>query len=149
LKILFLCNRVPFPPHDGGAILMYDLVQNLARQGAQVTVLAINTPKHFQPPGVLPAAVRLLTVPVNTNLSVFKALVNLFKTIPYNFERFISAAYAEKLVNLLRAETFEVIQVEGSQMAWYLPLIRQHATAPVVLRAHNVEYTIWDRLARH
>jgi glycosyltransferase involved in cell wall biosynthesis len=149
LKILFLCNRVPFPPHDGGAILMYDLVTNLARQGAAVTVLAMNTPKHFQPAGVLPAAIRLLTVPVNTNLSVFKALANLFKTIPYNFERFLSAAYGDKLEDLLRTESFDVIQVESSQMAWYLPLIRRHAAAPVILRAHNVEYMIWDRLARH
>jgi glycosyltransferase involved in cell wall biosynthesis len=149
LKILFLCNRVPFPPHDGGAILMYDLVHNLARQGVDVTVLAINTPKHFQPEGVLGTAVRLLTVPVNTNLSVFKALVNLFKSIPYNFERFMSPAYARQLAALLESETFDLIQVEGSQMAWYLPLIRQYSAAPVVLRAHNVEYTIWERLARH
>jgi glycosyltransferase involved in cell wall biosynthesis len=128
---------------------MYDLVLNLARQGASVTVLAINTPKHFQPEGVLPAAVRLLTVPVNTNLSVSRALVNLFKRLPYNFERFVSAAYARKLADLLRTEAFDVIQVEGSQMAWYLPLIRQHSGAPVVLRAHNVEYILWERLARH
>lgn len=128
---------------------MYDLVTNLAREGAAITVLAQNTPKHFQPAGVLPAAVRLLTVPVNTNISVFKALVNLFRKTPYNFERFQSTAYADRLAGLLLRETFDVIQVEGSQMAWYLPLIRWHATAPVVLRAHNVEYTIWDRLARH
>jgi glycosyltransferase involved in cell wall biosynthesis len=149
LKILFLCNRVPFPPHDGGAILMYDLVTSLACQGAAVTVLAINTPKHFQPPGVLPAAVRLLTVPVNTNLSVFRALVQLFKPVPYNFARFHAAAYSARLAALLRAETFDLIQVEGSPMAWYLPLIRRHSIAPVVLRAHNVEFTIWDRLAQH
>jgi polysaccharide biosynthesis protein PslH len=128
---------------------MHDLVLNLARQGAAVTVLAINTPKHFQPEGVLPAEVRLLTVPVNTNLSLFKALVNLFKPMPYNFERFVSEAYAQKLANLLRTEVFDLIQVEGSQMAWYLPLIRQHSGAPVVLRAHNVEHTLWERLARH
>jgi hypothetical protein len=81
----------------------------------------------------------LLTVPVNTNISVSKALVNLFRTTPYNFERFQSAAYADRLAGLLLRETFDMIQVEGSQMAWYLPLIRRHATAPVVLRAHNVE----------
>lgn len=149
MRILSLCNRVPFPPHDGGAIQIHDLAYNLAGQGAEVTLLAINTPKHFQPEGVMPPPVRLLTVPVNTNLSVFKALVNLFKPFPYNFERFHSAAYAARLISLLQSETFDLIQVEGSQMAWYLPLIRRHSRAPVVLRAHNVEYTIWQRLARH
>jgi glycosyltransferase involved in cell wall biosynthesis len=128
---------------------MYDLVHNLARQGAAVTVLAINTPKHYQPAGVLGEEVRLLTVPVNTDISVSRALANLFSSLPYNFERFISAAYADKLRHLLATETFDVIQVESSHMAWYLPLVRQHTAAPVVLRAHNVEYTIWNRLARH
>ena len=84
---------------------MYDLVCNLAGRGEAVTVLAINTPKHFQPPGVLPERVRLLTVAVNTNISLFKAFIHLFKTSPYNFARFRSQAYAQKLARLLQAET--------------------------------------------
>ncbi|QNF35499.1 glycosyltransferase [Adhaeribacter swui] len=149
MKTLHLCNRVPFPPHDGGAIGIYDIVSNLAAQGADVTVLAINTPKHFQPDDVLQERARLITVFVNTNISVVKAFFNLFTTIPYIFERFVSPAYTSRLIQLLQTETFDIIQVEGSQMAWYVPTIRQYSKAPIVLRAHNVEYTIWQRLARH
>lgn len=128
---------------------MYDLVCNLAGRGEEVTVLAVNTPKHFQPPGVLPDRVRLITVPVNTNLSLFKAFVYLFKASPYNFARFRAKAYAHQLAILLQKETFDLVQVEGSQMAWCLDLVRRFSRAPVVLRAHNVEYTIWRRLGRH
>ncbi|RDC63767.1 glycosyltransferase family 4 protein [Adhaeribacter pallidiroseus] len=149
MKTLHLCNRVPFPPHDGGAILIYDVINNLHAKGIEVTVLAINTPKHFQPDYVLQDRARLITVFVNTNLSVVKAFFNLFTSIPYIFERFVSPAYTTRLIHLLQTETFDVIQVEGSQMAWYVPIIRQYSKAPVVLRAHNVEYTIWQRLARH
>lgn len=149
MKTLHLCNRVPFPPHDGGAIGIYDIISNLAAQGCEVTVLAVNTPKHFQPEQVLQDKARLITVFVNTNISVAKAFFNLFTSIPYIFQRFISPDYTSKLIELLRRETFDIIQVEGSQMAWYVPTIRQFTQAPVVLRAHNVEYTIWQRLARH
>lgn len=128
---------------------MYDLVCNLAWRGEAVTVLALNTPKHFQPPGVLPDRVRLLTVAVNTDISLLKAFIHLFKTSPYNFARFRSQAYAQKLARLLQAETFDLVQVEGSQMAWCLDLVRRYSRAPVVLRAHNVEYTIWQRLGCH
>ncbi|PSR52259.1 hypothetical protein AHMF7605_01335 [Adhaeribacter arboris] len=149
MKTLHLCNRVPFPPHDGGAIGIYDIISNLTAAGCEVTVLAINTPKHFQPDHVLQDRARLITVFVDTNISVTKAFFNLFTSIPYIFERFISPDYTTKLIELLRNESFDIIQVEGSQMAWYVPTIRQYSRVPIILRAHNVEYTIWQRLAQH
>ncbi|MCB2410139.1 glycosyltransferase family 4 protein [Hymenobacter lucidus] len=151
MHILQICPRVPFPPHDGGAIAMHDVAAGLAAQGHQVTVLAINTPKHFQPDTVLShlPGVRLVTVFVDTSLSPVKALKNLLTgTVPYNVERFISPAVEARLVELLRAETFDVVQVEGTFVAWYLDVIKREAPRlPVVLRAHNVEYTIWQMLA--
>ena len=140
---------MPFPPHDGGAIVIYDSISNLAALGVDVTVLAINTPKHYQPDQVLQDRARLITVFVNTNLSGVKAFFNLFTRVPYVFERFVSPAYTARLMALLQTETFDIIQIEGSQMAWYLPTIRHYSKAPVVLRAHNLEYTIWQRLAQH
>ena len=138
---------------------MYDVAAGLARAGHRVTVLAINTPKHHQPATVLDHLgpnVRLITVDVNTNLSPLKALRNLlFSKLPYNVERFVSEDVQAKLAGLLAQEQFDVVQMEGTFVAWYagywaeadkqagLPL------PPVVLRAHNVEYTIWEQLARN
>ncbi|MCB2376828.1 glycosyltransferase family 4 protein [Hymenobacter sp. BT635] len=142
---------MPFPPHDGGAIAMYDVAAGLAAQGHQVTVLAINTPKHFQPDSVLShlPGVRLVTVPVDTSLSAVKALKNLLVgQVPYNVERFISPAVEARLLELLGTEQFDVVQVEGTFVAWYVDCIKRAAPQlPVVLRAHNVEYTIWQMLA--
>ncbi|TGE28786.1 glycosyltransferase family 4 protein [Hymenobacter metallicola] len=142
---------MPFPPHDGGAIAMYDVAAGLAAQGHQVTVLALNTPKHFQPDSVLShlSGVRLLTVAVDTRLSPVKALKNLLVgKVPYNVERFISPAVEARLTELLRAEHFDVVQLEGSFVAWYVDVVKRVAPrVPVVLRAHNVEHTIWQMLA--
>ena len=130
---------------------MYDVAAGLAREGHQVTVLAANTPKHQQPADVLShlPGVRLVTVPVDTRLNPVKALKNLLVgKLPYNVERFVSEPMVAALVQLLRTERFDVVQVEGTFVAWYVAVIRAEApNVPVVLRAHNVEHTIWEMLA--
>lgn len=131
---------------------MYDVAAGLARAGHRVTVLALNTPKHHQPDTVLAHLgpnVRLLTVDVDTRLSPRKALQNLLSSpLPYNVERFVSPAVEAKLTQLLAEEQFDVAQLEGTFVAWYEQLLRRLApTLPVVLRAHNLEYTIWRQLA--
>ena len=136
---------------------MYDVAAGLARAGHRVTVLAINTPKHRQPSTALDhlgTNVRLVTVDVNTDLSPVNALRNFFfSRLPYNAERFISASVGERLLEILRAQDVDVVQMEGTFVAWYAEFLgRQHRAdfrvPPLVLRAHNVEYTIWQMLAR-
>jgi polysaccharide biosynthesis protein PslH len=38
-----------------------------------------------------------------------------------------------------------VIQLEGLFVATYIPLIKKYSNAKIALRAHNVEYLIWER----
>ena len=154
MHILQISPRVPFPLHDGGAIGIYNITKGLLAAGHRVTMLAINTPKHHQPAGVLDhlgPGFRLITVDVDTALKPLKALQNLlFSRVPYNVERFVSEAYLDRLVQLLGEETFDIVQFEGAFVAPYLPLLRQRlagALPPTVVRAHNIEYVIWDRLA--
>jgi glycosyltransferase involved in cell wall biosynthesis len=147
LKVLQICPRIPFPPHDGGAIAMYDVTSNLAAEGHEVTLFAINTPKHFQTASVLEDKARVIAIPVNTDLSKRKAFLNLFSRVPYNIERFISREVEVKLTHLLQEETFDVVQIEGLFMAYYVDLIRKFSKAPVIMRSHNVECLIWERLA--
>ncbi|HSZ71352.1 MAG TPA: glycosyltransferase, partial [Cytophagaceae bacterium] len=147
MKILQICFRVPYPPHDGGAIAMYDILYNLSRKGHEVQVLAVNTPKHFQKDDVLKGVARLKTVYIDTTISPIKAFLNLFKKIPYNVERFISKDFEKKLIELLTRESFDIVHVEGTFVAYYIDVIRKYSKAPLVLRAHNVEYLIWQRLA--
>ncbi|MBC8084765.1 MAG: glycosyltransferase family 4 protein [Hymenobacter sp.] len=157
MHILQLCPRVPFPPTDGGAIAMYDVAAGLIGAGHRVTMLALNTPKHHQPADALTHLgpnLRLVTVDVDTRLSPVKALRNLlFSELPYNVERFVSQKAKAQLAKLLEEEQFDVVQMEGSFVAWYASywvnndLGGWSSLPPVVLRAHNVEYTIWEMLA--
>jgi glycosyltransferase involved in cell wall biosynthesis len=157
MHILQVSPRVPFPLHDGGAIGIYNITKGLLAAGHRVTMLAINTPKHHQPASVLDHLgpnFRLVTVDVDTSLKPLKALRNLlFSSLPYNVDRFISFAVSDKLADLLRENTIDVVQFEGTFVAFYLTILgallgdADFHFPPAVLRAHNVEYVIWERLA--
>ena len=157
MHVLQLCPRVPYPPHDGGAIAMYETLRGLVQAGHRVTVLAANTPKHHQPADALAhlgPRVRLVTVDVDTRLRPLAALRNLlFSRQPYNVERFVSEQFFRALAELLGEETIDVVQFEGTFVAPYLAELKRglEGTAlvlpPLVLRAHNLEHTIWQMLA--
>jgi glycosyltransferase involved in cell wall biosynthesis len=155
MHILQVSPRVPFPLHDGGAIGIYNITKGLLDAGHRVTMLAINTPKHHQPASVLDHLgpdFRLVTVDVNTDAKPLKALQNLlFSRRPYNIARFINPAVSQDLGALLEAEKPDVIQYEGTYVAWYKAWLDAEQLTPAgtvsVLRAHNIEYVIWERLA--
>ena len=155
MHILQLCPRVPYPLTTGGAIAMYDVAAGLVQAGHRVTMLAINTPKHHQPADALAHLgpnFRLVTVDVDTDITPVRALKNLlFSHQPYNVARFIHHQVIGELVKLVQRESFDVIQYEGTFVAWYNEWLESEELMPPstvsVLRAHNLEHTIWQMLA--
>lgn len=148
MKVLQLTYRVPFPPTDGGSIGIYNITKGLHDNGCEIDLVAINTPKHAQPKDCMIPLAKQHDVFVNTNISPFKLLSNvLFKSIPYNVERFVSKDVSDKLVELLTQNSYDFIQVEGAFVAYYIDVIKKHCSCPVLVRTHNIEYVIWERLA--
>ena len=151
MKILQLCNKVPYPEKDGGAISISVFTNELSRSGNQVKMLAMNTTKHFVDINTIPdkfkAACSLETVNIDTDLNALDAIAALFRGKSYNITRFESADYSNKLQSILSAEKFDVVQLEGLYLTPYIPIVRKHSSAPIIMRAHNVEWQIWERLA--
>ncbi len=152
MKILQVCKKFPWPPRDGESIAIFNLTQGFARAGHEVTVLGMNTPKHRFDPGFIPEYIkqmaRFYAIDVNTAIQPIPALLNLLTANSYNLERFFSRDFKEGLYGLIRDESFDLIQLEGLYLAPYFNAIRKASRAPVVLRAHNVEFEIWEKLAR-
>lgn len=150
MKILFLTNKVPYPPKDGGSIASFGLMKSFADAGHQVTVLAMNTQKHHVTPFEIPEEVQTLItfylVEVPAYIKVAHMLKNLFfSKLPYNAERFIDKNYRSKLQKLLSAVSFDVVQLEGLYLCPYISTIRKNSTAKIAYRAHNIEHEIWQR----
>jgi glycosyltransferase involved in cell wall biosynthesis len=151
MRILQLCHKVPFPPVDGGCIAMNNLTQGLINNGNEVKVLAINTQKHFVDILKLSQEYRNKTnievVFVDTRVKMLPALFNLFSTKSYNIQRFYSKQFEQKLIELLNENTYDVVQLESLYVTMYAEAIKKYSKAKIVLRAHNVEYQIWNRVA--
>ena len=151
MNILILCNKSPYPAKEGGPIAMNMIIEGLISAGHQVRVLAMNTNKYSVNPRDIPFEYREKThielVYVDLRLRPVKAFINLFTGRSYHVERFISDAFAEKLKSILREEQFDVIQFEMTFMSPYLELARKYSKAKMVLRAHNIEHLIWERIS--
>ncbi len=153
LRLLQLCHKFPYPLKDGGAIAVTYLAKAYAALGHEVTLLSMNTSKHWFDVSTLPpdfnhyAAIH--TVYVVNHIRPLPALHNLiFSKKSYHVERFESAEFAQKLAELLDNNVYDVVQLESVFLAPYLHVIREHAPkAKVILRTHNVEHEIWDRVA--
>ena len=153
LKILQLCLRIPLPPYDGATIAMYNLAESLTASGAEVKMLSFNTKKHFMDINSIDAALlekyKLETVFLDASVNAWDAFANLFKpNESYNIVRFDSEAFHQKLKELLQSETFDFILFEGLFLSPYLQTVRTFSKAKCILRAHNVEWLIWKRLAK-
>lgn len=153
MKILQLTKKFPWPPKDGESIAITNLARAFHTLGAEVTLLAMNTSKHFvditELSDDLDFYKRIETVPINNDLKIVDAFLNLFSKESYHIKRFISDNYRLKLELLLERESFDVIQLETLYLAPYVETIRKFSNALVVMRAHNVEHEIWTRIAEN
>jgi polysaccharide biosynthesis protein PslH len=152
MEILMLANKMPYPPKDGGSIATLSMAKSFAALGHKVTMLAMNTSKHYcrleDIPGEITSSIEFHSVDVNTDISFGAALHNfLFRSIPYNAARFITGDFDSRLAGLLKSRKFDVIQMEGLYLGPYIRTIRKHSRALVSMRAHNIEHEIWQRTA--
>lgn len=151
-RILIVTNRVPYPLHDGGALAMDAMIRGYRNAGMQVQVLAMNTVRHF----VAAEKIRTLypdiegfeAVRFDNALRPLRLMNNLlFSRDPEHAARFYDKTFEAKLLQVLHRFSPDVIQMESPFLSAYLPVIGKHSQALTVLRMHNVEYQVWERLA--
>ncbi len=151
MKILQVSNRVPWPLDEGGNIGIYNFSRAFSELGNQVTLYCLDGLKHNTPlkeaHEELSKYAKTYIHPIDTDIKAFDALTALIKNESYNISRFYNSAFESKLIDLLRKEKFDVIQLEGSFVGPYLKAIRANFKGPTSIRMHNVEYEIWERLS--
>lgn len=140
---------MPYPANDGSSIAMASMIDGFIKNQASVTALSLNTRKHFKShldtATEKPEELQLFKVDVNTDVTPTGALVNLIVGKPYHVSRFYQKEFAQKLKELLKSQSFDVVQIEGLSMAVYFDDIKALTSAPIVMRAHNIEHQIWER----
>lgn len=152
MRILQLSKKFPFPPKDGESIAILQMSKALHNSGCEMSLLAMNTSKHRVDltnglPKELAYYHRIETVNVDNKIRWSEAFKNIFSEESYHITRFVSAEFSLKLEQLLQEETYDIIQLETLYLAPFLSIIKKYSKAMVVLRAHNIEHEIWQRIA--
>jgi glycosyltransferase involved in cell wall biosynthesis len=132
---------------------MNNITQGLLKKGHTVKILAVNTPKYFVTPEEISEDYKRNTgyesVFINTAIKPFKAFLNLFTKKSYHIERFVSEEFDLKIKEILSSDTYDIIQLESIYVAPYINTIRKYSKAKIVLRTHNIEHLIWERIANN
>jgi len=151
MHILQLCKKFPYPEHDGESIAIMQFCRAYKELGHEVTLLALNTKKHYFPIEELPEEIKQIAtfhaIDIDTSITYSAALANLISGKPFHISRFISPAFEMKLILLLQDHIYDVVQLEGLSLFPYVEAIRKHSKALISYRAHNVEFEIWERVA--
>ncbi|GAA5220437.1 glycosyltransferase family 4 protein [Membranihabitans marinus] len=130
------------------------LSRGLAANGVVIDLLAMNTAKHFTRVDsdvllCLSQYRKVKWVPINNQLRPIEALRSLIEGSSYHIKRFISSDFSDSIKELLLGDDYDVILLESLYMIPYLDVLKQNSQAKIVLRSHNIEFEIWDRLAEN
>jgi glycosyltransferase involved in cell wall biosynthesis len=149
MKILQLTKQFPYPTKDGYTVAVTCLAKALNQLDCEVTLLAMNTTKHWFDLSKLPTDFnhyhKIHTVKIDNRITPLGAFLNLFSETSFILSRFITEDFSKKLKVVLQSTNFDIVQLESIQLAPYIPIIRQFSKAKISMRAHNVEFEIWER----
>jgi glycosyltransferase involved in cell wall biosynthesis len=127
MKILFLTPQLPYPPQKGTAMRNWGLISNLAERH-EVAVLSFSPPPPLggdrgEGDDPLTTICRVETVepPIRSLRTRMRDMLTTSK--PDMALRLASDAYAQRLADWLAQEPFDVVHVEGIEMAPYLDVI--------------------------
>lgn len=150
-RILFLTPQLPYPPEQGTAIRNYNIIANVAQRHEVHLLSFAPSPEALEAAAPLHSlcyTVDSVPVPKRTVWQRLSLLATSWPDIAY---RLVSPLFSERLAVTLATRNFDVIQVEGLEMApyGYQALARRLNHRPLlVFDAHNAEYLLQYRIAK-
>ncbi len=139
MNILLISGSVPYPPASGGALRVYGILKGL--RAHNLTLLTFDDGQSS--PAGLAEFCHVVTVPFPQRTRIQRLRDLLFSRQPDIARRLYSPVMAEHLRLLLTETTFDVIQVEGIEVACYLPLAKAlQPQARLIFDTFNAEYVL-------
>jgi polysaccharide biosynthesis protein PslH len=144
MHMLMLTPALPYPPHQGGALRNFGLIQGLHYAGHTITLLSfVDDPATADAGPLHDLCVEVVMVPVPQRRKQDRLRDLLTSSQPDLVRRLFSPAYEQALIALLQRRSFDLVQFEGLEMAGYLPIVRQFQPhARTCYDAHNAEYQL-------
>lgn len=147
MNLLFLTPQSPYPAHQGTSLRNFNILRGLTKDN-HITLLS-----YVESYGVPEAPSQLTTlceqiiaVPAPTRSTSRRLWQLISSKQPDMAMRLYSPQFTAALETVLRSQKFDVVQIEGIELAWTIPTIRKEAPGlPVVYDAHNAEALLQSR----
>lgn len=156
MDVLYFAPKECWPLNTGARLRNYHLARELARK-ARVTYLAFSDDVAREATGAgdsggdIPArwCERVIIVPQERGYTPMKLARGALGRTPVTVLNYTSRTMAAELERVLRAQEFDVVQVESVHLAAYLPLIRAARRSPLVICDwHNIESDLMRQYSR-
>ncbi len=145
MRLLFLTGQVPYPPHAGGALRTYGLLEGLHQAHYTIDLMTFveagqadptTTPLHE-------CCDQIITLPMPQR-TVKDRLRDLILTRSADMAR---RSYSSEFVAALQAQLarieYDLVQIESLEMATYLPVIRKvRPNVRVIYDSFNAEFDL-------
>jgi len=145
MKILFVANRVPYPPFRGDKLKIWNLAGHLYKEHELHLFTIAQSREELQHAEMLKTRfkeVHILYMPVWK--SWVKTAFGLFRKLPFQVAYFQSKAISHHLENTLSKEVYDAVHVQHIRMGYYFrDLPRQN----VVLDLPDAFSLYWKRRA--
>jgi glycosyltransferase involved in cell wall biosynthesis len=153
-KLLFMCHTLPYPPDGGGFIRSYNVLRLLCRE-FEVRALCFQRSGSAESGHDIEAAAAALSELCPTEVfplpqaesarrMIGDHLRSLLRGRVFTVYKHESGAFRQRLEQLLRMESFDLVHLDSLDLSAYLPLLE---TQCVVCTHHNVESQLFRRRA--
>jgi len=143
VKLLFLANRVPYPPYRGDKLKIFNLAKRLKSRHELHLLTFAQDKQDLQFKAELEKifkSVHFIYLP--KWLSAIKCLAGIFSAKPFQVLYFSSAAMRKKLAEILTTNNFDAVHVQHIRMS---PYLANNKTIPRILDLPDAFSLYWER----
>lgn len=147
MRILFLAQRVPFPPNRGDKITTFHEIRHLSRDhDVFVACLAdgVEDLEHIR--GLMPFVRGVEAVPISRTRARARALASIVTGTPLTVAYFREPALRDRIRALVRSHSFDLILAYSSSMAQY---VEEFADVPRIMQFADLDSVKWRLYAEH
>ena len=147
MRLLLLTPQLPYPPHQGTSLRNFNLIAQLAKRHQVCLLTFLESDQSLDDAAPLLKLcewVDTLPVPLRSYATRLRQMLTTHR--PDMAWRLWSPAFRDRLAMRLAESPFDVVQVEGIELAPYLPTIEATQSRPlIVYEDHNAEWVLQKR----
>ncbi|MCL4264017.1 MAG: glycosyltransferase [Anaerolineae bacterium] len=149
MKLLLLTPQLPYPPQQGTSLRNFHVIRGLVADH-EITLLSFleegqaAVPDQITPLSALCRHIETVPAPARSTGQRLRQLLT--TRLPDMAHRLYSPAFAARLRHLLATHHFDVVQIEGIELARYIDVIRvANKVVKIVFDNHNAETELQRR----